>query len=98
MNVHPSLSSPSFSSYCDDDDDDGDPLSTYVLFALGFLFCYRALKKFMVKGKKFNSFAFKSTVVQCCFPVRKTSGFLFVSMLSALVFPLYMAVGVKIVI
>lgn len=44
MNVHPSLSSPSFSSYCDDDDD-GDPLSTYVLFALGFLFCYKALKK-----------------------------------------------------
>lgn len=52
----------------------------------------------MVKGQKLNSFAFRSTVVQCCFPVRKTSGFLFVSMLSALVFPLYMAVGVKIVI
>lgn len=62
MNVHP-LSSPSFSSYCDDDDDDGDPLSTYVLFALGFLFCYKALKKNYGKGAKIEFICIQK---HCC--------------------------------
>lgn len=49
MNVHPSLSSPSFSSYCDDDDDDDDydndnddePISTYISLFLCFSFATR---------------------------------------------------------
>lgn len=52
MNVHPSLSSPSFFSYCGNDDDDDEPISTYISL---FFFCFsfaKALKYNGIEKKK----------------------------------------------
>lgn len=62
MNVHPSLSSPSFSSYCDDDDDKDDdkdndndePISIYILQFVCFSFATRHLNIMGMKRKKMD--------------------------------------------
>lgn len=68
MNVHPSLSSPSFSSYCDDDkdDDNDEPISTYILQFVCFSFATFKHKPFKHNGNEKKKNAFRGTVVQCC--------------------------------